>query len=122
MDIPNSCNQVTGLSKNDEEKETICKTKSIFGDEGKEVEISSTNEIPSNNAENEDRIKILNWALESLAENQRVAFTLSKYDEMTYKEIAEIMGTTVSAIESLIHRAKTNLKKKLYKYYEGNTI
>jgi RNA polymerase sigma-70 factor (ECF subfamily) len=103
-------------------KKRFAKLKSIFGDEGKEVEISSTHEIPGNKAEDEDRIRILNWALESLAENQRVAFTLSKYDEMTYKEISEIMGTTVSAIESLIHRAKTNLKKKLYKYYEGNII
>jgi len=41
---------------------------------------------------------------------------------MSYKEIADIMETTVSAVESLIHRAKTNLKKKLYKYYERNLI
>jgi RNA polymerase sigma-70 factor (ECF subfamily) len=103
-------------------KKRFTKLKSIFGDDGESIEISSNASIPDGKIENEGRIKILNWAMDSLAENQRVAFTLSKYEEMSYKEIAEIMGTTVSAVESLIHRAKSNLKKKLYKYYEKNII
>jgi len=72
---------------------------------------------PGYHLENEERVKILNWALDSLSGNQRVAFTLSKYDEMSYKEIADVLDTTVSSVESLIHRAKKNLEKKLYNYY-----
>jgi RNA polymerase sigma-70 factor, ECF subfamily len=75
-------------------------------------------EDPGFNLENEERIKVLNWALGSLSGNQRVAFTLSKYDEMSYKEIAEILETSISSVESLIHRAKKNLEKKLYNYYK----
>ena len=53
-----------------------------------------------------------------LSENQKIAMTLSQYEGFSYQEIADIMDTTVSAVESLIHRAKKNLRKKLYHYYE----
>jgi len=68
--------------------------------------------------ENEDRIKILAAAVDKLPENQKVAFTLSKYDEMSYQDISEILGVSISSVESLIHRAKVNLRKKLYKFYK----
>lgn len=73
---------------------------------------------PGKSLENEDRKKILNWALNTLPENQRIAFTLSKYDELSYKEIAEVLETSLTSIESLIHRAKKNLEKRLTKYYK----
>ncbi|MBD3305062.1 hypothetical protein GF339_01795, partial [candidate division KSB3 bacterium] len=47
-----------------------------------------------------------------------IAFTLSKYDGLRATEIAEVMDTTVASVESLIHRAKTNLRKRLSRYYE----
>jgi RNA polymerase sigma-70 factor (ECF subfamily) len=97
--------------------------KKVFSDDTLTDEIADNKNLhPDNKIEELDRIRILNNALESLPENQRCAFTLSKYDEMSYKEIAEILNTTVPAVESLIHRAKSNLKKKLHKYYEKKII
>lgn len=61
----------------------------------------------------------LTKAIDNLPENQRIAFTLAKYDELSYEEIAAIMGVSVSSVESLMFRAKTNLKKKLQKYYKN---
>ncbi len=75
-------------------------------------------EDPQQALENQDRLAVLSRAIESLPENQKVAFTLSKLDDMSNKEIAEILHTTVSSVESLIFRAKSNLQKKLYRYYE----
>ncbi|MCA9734883.1 MAG: RNA polymerase sigma factor [Deferribacteres bacterium] len=74
---------------------------------------------PDKNAQNEEIKKILHKALKTLPENQRIAFTLSKYDELSYKEIADILETSLPAVESLIHRAKKNLEKKLYKYFKN---
>jgi RNA polymerase sigma-70 factor, ECF subfamily len=88
----------------------------------KEEVPDKTNPNPGSLTEEQDRIRILNEALEALPQNQRAAFTLSKYDELSYKEIAEILNTTVSSVESLIHRAKNNLKKKLYCYYQKKII
>ncbi|HEY9125042.1 MAG TPA: sigma-70 family RNA polymerase sigma factor [Bacteroidales bacterium] len=59
-------------------------------------------------------------ALDSLPENQRTAIVLSKYDELSQKEIAEIMNTTEGAVESLIQRAKTNLREKLFAHLKKN--
>jgi RNA polymerase sigma-70 factor (ECF subfamily) len=73
---------------------------------------------PQTILENQERARILQHAVDSLAENQKIAITLHKYEGFSYQEIAEIMGTSVSAVESLIHRAKNNLQKKLYHYYE----
>lgn len=93
--------------------------RSLFGEDELENTIPSENKSnPDSEIENEDRVKVLKWALSKLPENQRVAFTLSKYDEMSYSEISEILGTSVSSVESMIHRAKENLKKKLYHYYK----
>jgi RNA polymerase sigma-70 factor (ECF subfamily) len=63
--------------------------------------------------EENERRTILNKAIQSLPENQKIAFILSKYEELSYKEIAEIMNMSLSSIESLIHRAKLNLQKRL---------
>ena len=98
-------------------------TKSVFSGETLIEELKADSiSNPGILAENEDRIKILNEALNKLPENQHVAFTLSKYDELSYQEIAEILKTTIPAVESLIHRAKNNLKKRLYNYYEKKLI
>ena len=57
-------------------------------------------------------------AIDLLPENQRVAFTLSKYDELPQAEIAAVMGISEGAVEQLLQRAKSNLRKKLVAYYK----
>ena len=52
-------------------------------------------------------------ALHSLPENQRMAIILKRYDDLSYEEIARIMDSSVSAVESLLVRAKGALQKKL---------
>ena len=72
--------------------------------------------------ENKERAEILMKAIEKLPEQQRIAFTLHKLEELSYKEIAGVMNNSLSAVESLMHRAKQNLKKELYEYYQSNMI
>jgi RNA polymerase sigma-70 factor, ECF subfamily len=72
---------------------------------------------PDEVAENEERKRVLGRAIGLLPDSQRVAFTLSRNDGMSYKEIADILGTTVAAVESLLVRANANLRKTLYGYY-----
>ena len=73
---------------------------------------------PDKNVEKMERDRILQQAIDRLPENQKIAVTLSKYEGFSNKEISGIMNTSVSSVESLIHRAKVNLKKKLYRYYD----
>jgi RNA polymerase sigma-70 factor (ECF subfamily) len=75
-------------------------------------------ETPAAEMENIQRANILHEAIDSLPENQKTAFTLNKYEDLSYKEISEVMEMSVSSVESLIHRAKLNLQKKLYNCYK----
>lgn len=68
--------------------------------------------------ENKERSVILFKAIDQLVENQKVAFTLNKVEGLSYKEIAELMETSVSSVESLIHRAKKRLQVLLKDFYE----
>lgn len=70
-------------------------------------------ESPEKMMIDEERNQYLHKAIDSLPENQRIAFTLSKYDEMSQRDIANVMHITEGAVEALLQRAKTNLQKKL---------
>ena len=52
-------------------------------------------------------------ALNLLPENQRIALTLVTYQDLRYDEIAEIMDCSISAVKSLIHRARQKMKTLL---------
>jgi RNA polymerase sigma-70 factor, ECF subfamily len=52
-------------------------------------------------------------ALQTLPENQRMAIILKRYDDLSYEEIARVIDCSVSAVESLLVRAKRTLQEKL---------
>jgi RNA polymerase sigma-70 factor (ECF subfamily) len=52
-------------------------------------------------------------AIKQLPENQKTAFVLHKIEGLPYQEIAAVMKTTLPAVESLLHRARLNLRKIL---------
>jgi RNA polymerase sigma-70 factor (ECF subfamily) len=60
-----------------------------------------------------ERSRQISNALQSLPENQRMALILKRYDDLSYPEIAQIIGCSVSAVESLLVRAKRTLQEKL---------
>lgn len=61
----------------------------------------------------EERTKILHKAIDALPEKQRIAFTLQKYEDLSQEEIAQVMQTSVSAVESHLYRAKRELQRIL---------
>jgi RNA polymerase sigma-70 factor (ECF subfamily) len=74
--------------------------------------------IPSTSgADNEllkkERKMILKQALQKLKASQRKAIVLSHYQDLTNAELAEVMGLTVKAAESLLFRARTRLQETL---------
>lgn len=55
-------------------------------------------------------------AVAALPENQRTALLLWQRDEMAYEDIAEVLDCSLSAVKSLIHRARETLKARLKPY------
>jgi len=60
-----------------------------------------------------ERSRQITDTLQSLPENQRMVLILKRYDGLSYHEIARVLGCSVSAVESLLVRAKRTLQEKL---------
>tara|TARA_B100000795_G_scaffold249512_1_gene217090 strand:+ start:1997 stop:2575 length:579 start_codon:yes stop_codon:yes gene_type:complete len=68
--------------------------------------------------ENKELHRTLFKAINNLPESQCIVFTLHKIDGKSYQEIAEITNKSLSSVESVMFRAKINLRKLLKSYYK----
>ncbi len=93
--------------------------KSLFGESNETENISSDIAHPGVNMDQKEHATALYTALNRLPDNQKTAFMLNKIEGLNYQEVSEIMNTSTSAVESLIHRAKSGLKKILEIYYKN---
>lgn len=72
---------------------------------------------PGVSLDNKERAAVLFKAIDALPENQKAAYTLHKLEGLSYRDVSEVLNTTVSAVESLMSRANQNLRKQLEDYY-----
>ncbi|NCC62618.1 MAG: RNA polymerase sigma factor [Verrucomicrobiae bacterium] len=75
--------------------------------------LRSEDKNPLEELESDERDRRIRRAIDSLPEKQRMAFILSRYEELPQKKIAAVMNRSEGAVEQLLQRAKENLKKKL---------
>jgi RNA polymerase sigma-70 factor, ECF subfamily len=69
--------------------------------------------MPDTSLHEEESLKEIQQALNTLPDNQRIAFTLSRIEGYGNEEIAEMMNTSVEAVESLKYRAMRKLSAEL---------
>lgn len=74
---------------------------------------TTTFEHPGILMENKEDAALLFGVINTLTENQKTAFLLSKLDGLSNPEIAEIMQLSISSVESLIFRGKATLQERL---------
>jgi len=72
---------------------------------------------PGVSLDNKERATVLFKAIEALPDSQKAAYTLHKLEGLSYRDVSEVLNTTVSAVESLMSRANQNLRKQLEEYY-----
>jgi RNA polymerase sigma-70 factor (ECF subfamily) len=77
---------------------------------------ASSGLMPSRQLDTAERAEIVQAAMQSLNERQRMALLLSKFEGMSYTEIGETMGLSTQAIKSLLSRARCNLRTILEPY------
>ena len=58
----------------------------------------------------------VNEVVRELPENQRTALLLCSQEELSYENISDVLGCSLSATKSLIHRARETLKQRLKPY------
>jgi len=73
----------------------------------------STNESPEFLLEEKEFGLKLQKAISNLSEAQRTAFLMNRIDGKKYKEIAEILGISIKAVEKRIHNALVSLRKEI---------
>jgi RNA polymerase sigma-70 factor (ECF subfamily) len=64
-------------------------------------------------AEHNERDRMVAGAIAGLPARQRTAIVLTYGDGMSNAQVAEVLDTTVSAVETLLVRAKQNLRRAL---------
>jgi RNA polymerase sigma-70 factor (ECF subfamily) len=72
--------------------------------------------LPTENVLHGELADKIEEALAELPELQRTAILLCRQDELSYEEIARVLGTSLSATKSIIHRGRETLKEKLKPY------
>jgi RNA polymerase sigma-70 factor (ECF subfamily) len=65
--------------------------------------------------EQKENARLIFKLIDELKENQKTAFILFHLEDLSQKQIAEIMGISTKAVELLVRRAKLKLKEKLGK-------
>lgn len=74
---------------------------------------------PGIQLEQKENAKILFDAIEKLPDNQKKAYILKNIQGLSYKKISDIMEKSVASVESILFRAKNNLKNILEKKTKG---
>ena len=82
---------------------------------------TDSSEQPDIFLEQKEREEIVQQAINFLPKNQRVALILQRYEGMSIQEIAEVLGCSVSSIQSRLARAKENLCKRLMPFLDDIT-
>lgn len=74
---------------------------------------SNPSPSPEGALQSSQRADIVWKTIQTLQPKYRIPLVLHHYEELSYKEIAEAMELSLSAVEARIHRAKKQLIKKL---------
>ena len=78
--------------------------------------------MPTRQADKSEMCEVVREAIGTLNERQRLAVLLSKFENMSYEDIAETMQMTPQAIKSLLSRARGNLRAVLEPYLERGEL
>jgi RNA polymerase sigma factor (sigma-70 family) len=99
-------------------KKRFAFVKSLFGEESEVVFHPPDFHHPGVVLDKKEEAATLFHVISKLPGNQRIAFTLHKLEGLSYQEVGEVMKTSLSSVESLMHRAKNNLRKSLEDRYK----
>ncbi|MGJ8694856.1 MAG: RNA polymerase sigma factor [Verrucomicrobiaceae bacterium] len=73
---------------------------------------------PDQSLEQDELREVVDRAISSLPEKQRLAVVLRRYEKMPYEEIAEVLELSVPAVKSQLFRARTTLREMLQSYLD----
>jgi RNA polymerase sigma factor (sigma-70 family) len=113
-------NKSLDFIKSKNRKKRLGFIQSLFHEDTNEIKHDIPNfDHPGVQLEQREAIKNIFYHINQLPDNQRTVLILSKIEQKSQKEIAEILDISPKAVESLFQRAKSNLQNKMQSA-EGN--
>lgn len=88
---------------------------SIFGENNEVLHDPVDFHHPGVAYDKKEQVANLLKLVQKLPDNQKTAFILHNLEDLSYQEIAQVMNISISAVESLLFRARQNLKKSINK-------
>jgi len=79
---------------------------------------ASSSQMPARQLDKAEMRDIVQLALQTLNERQRLAVLLNKFEGMSYSDIAQVMELSPKAIKSLLSRARVNLREIIGPYLD----
>ena len=90
-----------------------------------EAALPADDSIPSGQRDESERLEekqeheLLQAALARLPHDKREVLLLSRYQQLKYEEIAELLGCTVTAVKLRVHRAMKDLRAHFFELSGG---
>ena len=81
-----------------------------------QLALAASGQMPARQLDKSEMAEVVQLAMTSLNDRQRMAVLLSKFEGMSYADIADVMELTPQAIKSLLSRARGNLREILQPY------
>ncbi len=78
--------------------------------------------MPTRRADQDELSSIMRQAIDQLGDRQRMALLLSRFEGMSYQEIADTMELTPQAVKSLLSRARLKLKMIVEPYVTSGIL
>jgi RNA polymerase sigma factor (sigma-70 family) len=101
-------------------KKRFAFVQSLFGADEELVHDPADFVHPGVTLDNKETAAELFRAIDKLPSNQKIAFTLHRIEGLSYQEVSTIMQMSLASVESLLHRARKNLRKTLETAYLEN--
>ena len=87
-----------------------------FEEEDVVLSVPSNENSSQKKLEAEDLQKVINDSIDSLPDKCRVIFGLSRFEELSYKEIADELGISIKTVENQISKALKLVRKAVMDY------
>jgi RNA polymerase sigma-70 factor, ECF subfamily len=115
-------NNIASNSRRDRSRRKEVRVSAPEGDTGAEpldrLALAASGLMPTRQLDKAEMAEVVRAAIDTLSDRQRLAVLLSKFEEMSYADIAATMGLTTQAVKSLLSRARGNLKAVLEPYIQ----
>lgn len=114
-----AANECMGMRRSESRKPQHESLEKLTVEGLKTVDLPDLSALPEERAMSSELMDAINHATNSLSEQLRIVFLLRDVEDFTNEETADILGLSVPAVKSRLHRARAMVRRELEHYIEN---